>query len=68
MPHQSTTLQGSFVDLYSGMKQRVQGLSLLAGSPNSHGKYDADNEECNITVQLNCFRYEEVLPQQMVES
>ena len=28
MPRQSTTLQGHFVDLYSGLKQGVRGLSL----------------------------------------
>jgi hypothetical protein len=50
MPCQSTTLQGQFVDLYSGLKQGVRGLSLLAGSPKCPGKYDADDKE----VQCYC--------------
>ncbi len=45
MPRQSTTLQSHFVDLYSGLKQGVRGLSLLARSPKCPGKYDADDEE-----------------------
>ena len=49
-PRQSTTLQSHFVDLYSGLKQGIRGLSLLVGSPKCPVKFDVDDAE----VQSYC--------------
>jgi hypothetical protein len=50
MPHQSTTLQSHFVDLYSGLKQGIHGLSLLVGLLKCPVKFDIDDAE----VQSYC--------------